>query len=852
MATSVSAIQALYVAYFNRPADYFGLPHWQAIADSKGLAYVANEFSKSPEYTAQYAGKSPADAVDQIYVNLFGRHAEAAGLVHWVNLLSSGVNNMGDIALAISQGAQNEDLVAVNAKVDAAATFTTSLAGNAAAIRGYDGAAANAVAVAWLTQITNTATHDAAISAASLAALTANVVQAHDVGSVNSTTFLGAGVDTLAGTVGNDVFNALTVDTSGAAADTLSAFDTIDGGAGVDTLNIYSDGKNASLPGSATVKNVENINIFNGTTTFNTGTALTLDASKFVGATNITQIGNAAAVTNLAATTTASFKDVAAASALSVTAAAAAATATVSLNGVDDSSSLAVLGGATGKLGTVTIIGAVKDGADAGTAVNRINVNFTVGKDVQTAVVNSTVGINLDVNNGAGTKAVTTVNAGGSTGAINYNADSTVSSITTGTGKDIVSLNTAFSTTVTTASVSTGAGDDVINVAVTGTGTISVNAGAGDDTINLVPVTLVAGDKIDGGEGVDTLQLNNSAALVAGDYVLFDATISNVEKLEFANAVTTADGSKLAQFSTLIFDDTAVITKASQELVTHGATLDATAVGYSVASGTGVITYAGALKVTADTDATALTLKGDSAVVTVATDGADTGITIDGQLKSKLTVDLVNDTDAAGTVDYLTSATITLDATVNKALASIVLTGDGSVVIDATAAVALTTVDASGLGGKLVDGAITGGLTFTGNVANAETIILGSGTDVITLTGSTYDKLDTITGFDAVKETDDVDSVVDSLVFGGLTIDGTTAAAITKVTLNAADTSLALAFVRAATASHAAADGVVQFQFGGNTYLFQQANADAALDGTDFAVKLTGLVDLTTEFATHA
>jgi len=69
---------------------------------------------------------------------------------------------------------------------------------------------------------------------------------------VGQKTPLTTGLDTVAGTSGNDTIN-------GGTLNTFSAFDSIDGGAGTDTLTVLTDA--ATLPGGVTVKNVENINV---------------------------------------------------------------------------------------------------------------------------------------------------------------------------------------------------------------------------------------------------------------------------------------------------------------------------------------------------------------------------------------------------------------------------------------------------------------------------------------------------------------------------------------------------------------------------------------------------------------
>jgi hypothetical protein len=378
---------------------------------------------------------------------------------------------------------------------------------------------------------------------------------------------------------------------------------------------------------------------------------------------------------------------------------------------------------------------------------------------------------------------------------------------------------------------------------------------------------LVAGNSINGGAGTDTIKLTNgTAAFAAGDYALINSLVTNVEGAEFTNAVGGIDASKVA-FTSLTFDGASTVTGVStQSLTTSGASLVATTSGYSVSGST--TTYGGNLTVT-DTHvgASALTLNADTATVNVnaGTAGAATA-TIDGHLQTSLTVNLANAANAASnpTGDNLANASVTLSSSVNQALKSIVLAGNGLVTIDASASGALTSVDASKLGGTVANGAnkgfIAGGLDFTGNGTIAETITLGSGHDIIRETSSTYGALDTIVGFDAVKEGTTGTSTSDVLVFNGVTLNGlvapvspaTTVAGISKLTLAAGDSTLDLAFVHAATASHAASDSIVEFTFGGNTYLFADHTSNGTLDNSDYAIKLVGNVDVSGGFGIHA
>jgi hypothetical protein len=462
-----------------------------------------------------------------------------------------------------------------------------------------------------------------------------------------------------------------------------------------------------------------------------------------------------------------------------------------------------------------------------------------------------------------GAGKVLTFDGSTATGAIN------LSHLHTATSAAVAATSTVAAVAAVNVSVSTGAGADTVDVTgITGSGNFTVATGAGNDTIVVAQGQLVAGNSINGGAGTDTIKLTNgTAAFAAGDYALINSLVTNVEGAEFTAAVGGIDASKVA-FTSLAFDNTAIVTGVStQTLSTSGASLNATTSGYSVSGAT--TTYGGNLTVT-DTHvgASALTLNADTATVNVnsTTTGA-AAATIGGHLQTSLTVNLANAANAASnpTGDFVSSANVTLSSTVNQALKSIVLTGAGNVVIDASAAAALTNVDASKLGGTVANGttkgAITGGLDFTGNVANAETVTLGSGHDIIRA-GSNYGNLDTIVGFDAVQEGTTGASTSDVLIFNGVTLNGltalvspaTTVPGITKLTLAAGDSTLDLAFVHAAAASHTAspANSIVEFSFGGNTYLFADSNNNGTLDNADAAIKLVGNVDVSGAFGIHA
>jgi hypothetical protein len=363
-----AVVEQLYVSYFGRPADYYGLQNFSAAlaamnapttfagvqaaveADKTGttaLSKLVNSFNSSTESAALYGTDNSqvgiAKFVAAIYQNVLGREADIEGFNFWVNAITSGALTKANAATAITQGALNNqsaqgllDAKTVQNKLAVATSFTTSLdtPTEITAFSGDDAAAAARSLLAAVNSSTSVTAYQANIDAtiANLGAITNGKFFA-----------VTTGVDTLVGTAGNDTFNALSVGADGAAGSTVGSFDSIDGGAGKDTLNIYTNGtvNDLSNTSNISIKNVETINISNA----NGAVAALADASKYVGATALWQIGAAATVTNLSSATTAGFRGITGAGiSLSVKAADAATSATVALDGVTEGATIAVAG----------------------------------------------------------------------------------------------------------------------------------------------------------------------------------------------------------------------------------------------------------------------------------------------------------------------------------------------------------------------------------------------------------------------------------------------------------------------------------------------------------------------------
>ena len=262
MAHFTNAIQKLYVAYFSRPADVAGLAYWDGVvaAANGSTAAVSAAFAASAEYKAAYAGLDAYATVNQVYLNLFGRAAEPAGLQFWGQNLLNGKLTIDAIVTAVASGAQGTDLVAYNSKVAAATAFTAAL-DTSSEILGYSGAAANAGAANFIAGVTSVATLEAAVAPAALNATVAAITTPQPIG----TTFVLTDVnDVFVGTSANDTFSVTT--DAGTKLSTLTTFDELNGGAGNDALNVIDPNTDATAQltingAGTTISGIETVSV---------------------------------------------------------------------------------------------------------------------------------------------------------------------------------------------------------------------------------------------------------------------------------------------------------------------------------------------------------------------------------------------------------------------------------------------------------------------------------------------------------------------------------------------------------------------------------------------------------------
>lgn len=186
MADLDAQVQQLYVAYFGRPADYFGLEYWtKTAATPAGYTTMINAFAQSDEYHAMYDGLDNRVLVDTVYQHLFGRHAESAGIDFWAQQLDQKNVTFGDVVTAVAAGAQGTDSVVFNAKVGVAELFTDHLDQSVERLS-YSGSSANQLAADYLAAIKDPATAGIALEPANVDALIIKISNALQLPGVTS------------------------------------------------------------------------------------------------------------------------------------------------------------------------------------------------------------------------------------------------------------------------------------------------------------------------------------------------------------------------------------------------------------------------------------------------------------------------------------------------------------------------------------------------------------------------------------------------------------------------------------------------------------------------------------------
>lgn len=106
-ASHIWQVQRLYGSAFDRNADVLGLNFHSARLDAgTSLNDVAQDFVGSAEFLATYGSLNNNEFVNQLYLNVLNRPADAGGLAYWTGLLNSG-STRGAVLLGFSESPEN-------------------------------------------------------------------------------------------------------------------------------------------------------------------------------------------------------------------------------------------------------------------------------------------------------------------------------------------------------------------------------------------------------------------------------------------------------------------------------------------------------------------------------------------------------------------------------------------------------------------------------------------------------------------------------------------------------------------------------------------------------------------------
>lgn len=587
---------------------------------------------------------------------------------------------------------------------------------------------------------------------------------------------LTAGVDNLVGTAGDDIFSAVNDD---ADKPVLGAFDSIDGGAGNDTLNITdtaaaADAGKFSFPADFSMKSVENVTIAT-TGAIEIDLSANADVVSIKGdargeaASTVTASGNtdvALTVAGQAAATVDGGK------AVSVTAG----TGTTKVTG-DSLTSVTIKGGATATISNdkdadddgkgTTLTSVVLDGVDGTTTIKADGLtDVTVKGATENAntvtITNSTEEHSLTVHvDGTGYKAdgkseVQTVIKDASATSMTVEASGEKSNLAlTGSTKlenltitgdaaltlkaeDLAALKAINGSAANgalilgdlneaTVDVQTGSGND--SFTINATDKVTVDAGAGNDVVTLGAV-IAAGSSIDLGAGDDTL-LSASGSVAASTK---DATtvIDGGDGFDSVSAslINAGNAAQFHNFEAL--DITAKVTGFDFDLLTNSAIEALTLSGSNSEATINNVAAGVDLRVSGNNTAmTTINVK-DAASGDADAFSVTLNETADAAATAQLTVNGIENltVEATGAGDGDNTLQVTDDA-----LQSLTITGSQKLTLSFSAS------GSAGDGVSLIDGsAATGDLTIKTNGVTADsklglTVKTGSGADSITLAG---------------------------------------------------------------------------------------------------------------------
>jgi Ca2+-binding RTX toxin-like protein len=534
----MDSIQLIYIALFGRPADPAGLAYFaEQTNNGQDLTAIA-DLSGTDEYQRRFEGDDDATVIIEIYQELFGRTPSFAEVQYWVGQMENNFD-INDVAIAIAQSAQNEDAAILEAKVEAANQFTAAVQADPEAFAAYRGAQGEEFGRAFLNQIDSS---DDVLTDEQVQAQVEAFGNNEEIpgipGTVGETFTLTAasnpatgGVDEIEGTGNNDTFRAV-------IADSLDTTDILEGGAGTDVLNISAGALSAAAGTNAPIiSDIERIN--NASTT-------AFDLAGVSGAEQIWSTGASADYDNADLSTVFGASLTAAGTInIDVEASTAGASDTLQL-AVDDNNGNTATFTSTADAATIENISiAALGGAGAGATGDAVDDLANI--DAFTAAKTLTVTGSGDIVVTAGAIAtLTTVNASAASGAVTINATGAAQAVTFTGGSGV---DTFYG----------GAGNDIIN------------GGAGNDILlgqngNDVIAGGAGADTMTGGAGTDTFVIETASAqlgdidfvndfAVADDSLDFNGPVGSAANF-LSNATNAASFNDARELAEGVFDGT--------------------------------------------------------------------------------------------------------------------------------------------------------------------------------------------------------------------------------------------------------------------------------------------------------
>jgi hypothetical protein len=720
MANATSTqLQELYVAYFGRAADPTGIDYWTNKGTSQA-AFAAHMHAQN-EFQANYGTKNVEAQVNQIYKNLFDREADVTGLEYWTLQINLGNLKVAEIATHLIYAAQNNsgseaDKTALSNRTAAAVAYTAEVRKTTADILAYAPTTTDpwvagdniTEAVSYLSGIDGTTEFTAAGVTASVDKFTATSSD------TAKTYVLTTGVDSFTGLSADDSFQTQMDAT--ATLNTAGLLDTVDGGAGTDTLLVVNTTANAvstALQGT----NITNIETFDYRAT--AGGNLDFDTAGSATTFKLTNLTGTSDFSDVRTTDTVSFVNGGAALDTTVTYNAASVTGTadsdtIVLNGITAGADIAFVGAVE----TITLdVDAASSLADLvfASTTTAVNIDAAAALSVTTTLTNA--GVTTYTVTGSGTvdlapalgAAAVTYDAGAATGIQDILVGATNTTITTGSADDVVDMSTNLTY------------QDIIDL------------GAGSDTIR-----------------VDLTSLSAGAT---------DLNVSNTETLRLDNTTSNSGAIQMDNFAvdTVRFDDgtarTGVLTLTDLPTTTTAFTM--------IAAGTAdadpqfnraVVDY--------DTSTTQT-----AATLTISNDGT----VADDIFVGKFDIDRMEKLTITGTdIGQAAADELTLDEIEGDHMTDLVVVADGEVIVTDIDLALADTLDFTA-----ADKGVT--VTAVSDAATAVTITMGDGNDSVTMTKNIATETVTVdlgAGNDTFVSTDETDTIttgtgIDTIRFQG-------------------------------------------------------------------------------------